>query len=349
MNADAAADRTASCLVRRAGSRVEELPSERFDEIDIVRSDPAALVWLALRNPGGDDLRLLQDEFGLHPLALEDVRKRGQRPKLDSYLDQHMLVLFEALTPAGAPAAGAATGPEDPSGVAPLQLAELHLFAGDRWLVTVEWDISPAVAAARAEFLASPASADDGIADVVYTVFDAAVDSYFPILDAMAERMDALEDDVLAGDGGSDRLREMLSIKRELLHLRRVLAPMRDVANALLRRDLPLIGSSVVPYLQDLYDHLVRLLDQLDLHRDLLASILDARMTVTSNALNAVMKRLTAITVVLMAPTLIAGIYGMNFDHMPELSWPFGYPFALGLMAAVMVGALLWFRSRDWF
>nr|MBA2263664.1 magnesium and cobalt transport protein CorA [Chloroflexota bacterium] len=144
-------------------------------------------------------------------------------------------------------------------------------------------------------------------------------------------------------------LREVLAVKRRLLELRRILAPMRDVANQLLRRDVDLVGPSALPYYQDLYDHLVRVLDQLDVYRDLLATVLDARLTVASNSLNAIMKRLTAFTVILMVPTLIAGIYGMNFDRMPELDWPLGYPFALGLMALAVVAAVAWFRSRNWF
>jgi len=137
--------------------------------------------------------------------------------------------------------------------------------------------------------------------------------------------------------------------KRELLELRRTLSPQRDVANALLRRDLPLVDDASAPYFQDLYDHLVRVLDQLDLQRDLLASALEANLSVTSNNLNAIMKRLTAFTVILMVPTLIAGVYGMNFHFMPELSWPLGYPLALGVMLLTMAGAALFFRARDWF
>ena len=135
----------------------------------------------------------------------------------------------------------------------------------------------------------------------------------------------------------------------ELLELRRTLSPQRDLANALLRRDLPLVDDLTAPYFQDLYDHLIRVLDQLDLQRDLLASALEANLSVTSNNLNAIMKRLTAFTVVLMVPTLIAGIYGMNFHSMPELSWPLGYPLALGLMLITMVGATIFFRWKDWF
>jgi magnesium transporter len=159
----------------------------------------------------------------------------------------------------------------------------------------------------------------------------------------------ALEDQILAGGEIGATLRAILGAKRELLELRRTLSPQRDVANALLRRDLALVDDASAPYFQDLYDHLIRVLDQLDLQRDLLASALEANLSVTSNNLNAVMKRLTAFTVILMVPTLIAGIYGMNFRSMPELAWPLGYPFSLAVMAASMVGAAVFFKRHDWF
>ena len=125
-----------------------------------------------------------------------------------------------------------------------------------------------------------------------------------------------------------------------------MVSPQRDVANALLRRDLPLVDEPSAPYFQDLYDHLIRVLDQLDLQRDMLAPALEANLSVTSNNLNAVMKRLTAFTVILMVPTLIAGIYGMNFLYMPELGWPFGYPVALAAMATSMIVAYVYFRRQ---
>lgn len=330
--------RSATCLVRRGGA-AEELAVDLFDDIDKLLGEDGTVVWLQLRDPTPEDLDLLREEFDIHPLAMEDVSKRGQRPKLDTYPGQHMLVMYEAREGAGT----------DDAGSAPLDVSELHAFGGSGWLVSVQWGSSRAVDVASTHFRAESPASTVTVGSVLYTLLDATADSYFPVLDAIAERIEAIEDRILAGDGGTEGLAEIILIKRQLLELRRVVAPMREVANALLRREVPLIDETAVPYFQDLYDHLVRILDQIDLYRDLLATVLDARLTVASNGLNAVMKRLTAITVILMAPTLVAGIYGMNFDFMPELGWAFGYPYALGLMAAVMVGALLYFRSRDWF
>jgi magnesium transporter len=229
------------------------------------------------------------------------------------------------------------------------ELGELHLFTGPGYVVSVRWQASPAIAEVDHRFRERP----DGVArtpgSLVYAILDAAVDGFFPLLDRLADKIEDLEERILAGGRTSDTLRLVLGLKRKLLELRRNLSPQRDVANALLRRDLLLVDDASAPYFQDLYDHTIRVLDQLDLQRDLLASALEANLSVTSNNLNAVMKRLTAFTVILMVPTLIAGIYGMNFRFMPELRWPIGYPFALGVMAAAMVGAAIFFRRRDWF
>jgi magnesium transporter len=322
------------CVIRLIDGKPTRIAAAEIAEIDRLRKEPNALIWLNVRDPEDADLELLQREFDLHPLALEDLRKRGQRAKVDTYPDQHMVVAFEAIAPV--------RGEE-------FRLAELHLFAGPNWLISVHWAESPAIDGVRRRFEGGSAGVSGSGGGLLYAILDAAADSFFPLLDDMTERIERLEDQVLTGDAGTPVLRRMLTIKRALLDLRRVLAPMRDVANALLRRDIALVEDAMIPYFQDLFDHLVRILDQLDLDRDLLASVLDARLTVTSNSLNAIMKRLTAVTVILMIPTLIAGIYGMNFKLMPELQWAFGYPFALALMAGAAGGAIWFFRSHDWF
>jgi len=317
-------------LVRRSDGRIEELAAGRLDEIDRLAATEGTLVWVSATSPGEAEIEILRREFDLHPLAVEDVQKRGQRPKLDPYAAQHMIVAYEVIE-------------AEPG------LSEIHLFIGPGWLLTVSWDPTPLMDGIRQRFADGKGLGGGGGGELLYAVLDAVVDSYFPELDRLSERIGDLEDRVLEGAADRGSLRDVLVIKRRLLDLRRILAPTRDVANQLLRRDLDIIEPATVPYYQDLYDHLVRVIDQLDVYRDLLAAVLDARLTVASNSLNAIMKRLTAFTVILMVPTLIAGIYGMNFDHIPELRWPFGYPLALGLMAFAVVAALTFFRRKGWF
>jgi magnesium transporter len=320
-------------LIRRRDGRVEALPPERLHELDRLVAEPGSMACLRVTDPSDELIGDLEREFGLHPLAVEDLRKRHQRPKIDSYEDQHMIVVYEAVDGSG-------------SGEG---LSEIHIFVGQSWVLTVHWGAAPMIDAAYRRLTSHPASVGQSSGEVLYALLDAAVDSFFPELDRLSDRIDSLEDRVLESDSDRQALREILAIKRRLLDIRRVLAPMRDVANSLLRRETPLVDAAVVPYFQDLYDHLVRVMDQLDVYRDLLATVLDARLTVASNSLNAVMKRLTAFTVVLMIPTLIAGIYGMNFRLMPELGWAVGYPFALALMALAAGGAVMFFWRHNWF
>ena len=326
-----AEDASPLILVRRPDGSVTRLTAAHIDEIDQLTATPGTLVWVSVSSPNEALIANLQREFGLHPLAVEDMRKQGQRPKLDHYERVHMIVAYEAVADA------------------PSDLSEFHAFVGDGWLLSVRWGPTPMIDAVRRRFAAGSPGTPASVGALLYALLDAAVDSYFPELDRLSDRIDALEDRILAGDADRSGLPEMLDLKRRLLELRRVLGPMRDLANALLRRDLEIVDDAALPYYQDLYDHLVRVLDQLDLYRDLLATVLEARLTVASNNLNAIMKRLTAFTVVLMVPTLIAGVYGMNFANMPERDWQLGYPFALALMAVAVVAAVTWFRRRGWF
>jgi magnesium transporter len=318
-------------LIRRRGGAVEALEPERLPELAAIVREPGTLACVHVANPSLEIIADLQRTFGLHALAVEDLRKRHQRPKIDTYGDQHMVVAYEATDGAGG------------------GLSEIHVFVGESWVLTVNWAPAPMIEAVHARLRSHPHSVGDASGEFLYALLDAAVDSYFPELDRLSDRIDALEDRVLESDSDRGALREILAIKRRLLDLRRVLAPMRDVANALLRRESDLVDASIVPYFQDLYDHLIRVLDQLDVYRDLLATVLDARLTVASNSLNSVMKRLTAFTVVLMIPTLIAGIYGMNFKFMPEIQWAAGYPLALGAMAIAAGGAIAFFWRHGWF
>lgn len=326
------ADRDLTILARDADGSVQRLSAGAIDEIDHLTDRPGTLVWVSAVDPSDELVEALGREFRLHPLAVEDLRRRRQRPKVDPYEAQTMIVAYEAADSDEAAA------------------SEIHVFVGAGWILSVQWARTPMLEGVRERFAApSRPGVTATTGGLLYAILDAVVDSYFPELDRISERIDVLEDRLLDGAADQESLAEILRLKRTLLERRRVLAPMRDVANTLLRRDIEIVDDATVPYYQDLYDHLVRVLDQLDVYRDLLATVLDARLTVASNSLNAVMKRLTAFTVVLMVPTLIAGIYGMNFDVMPELGWPLGYPAALLAMVVAAATAAMYFGRRGWF
>jgi magnesium transporter len=322
-----------SSLVRQPDGVVTEQSSLDAPTLARDAADASSLLWLDVADPDSDALALLESGLGLHPLALEDLRKRRQRTKLDTYPGQYVIVAHEAMDDGddGHPALG-----------------ELHLIATSGALVSIHWGESPAVTQVRRLFANRIPGVADSTGSLLYTLLDSVADAYPLRMDRLSERIDGIEERIMAGESQREALAEVLAVKRQLLELRRVISPLRDVANALLRRELEVVSIGTVPYYQDLYDHLVRVLDSIDLYRDILASALDANLALASNSLNQVVKRLTALTVILMVPTLITGIYGMNFRHMPELAWPLGYAFALGLMFLAVLGAVAFFRWRDW-
>jgi len=227
---------------------------------------------------------------------------------------------------------------------------EIDLFVGKNYLVTVHDGTLPAVPETADRWCENvERQGNRGIGLLVYSLLDSIVDGYFPVVDDLADRIEDLEAGVFAEGGSSrDEQAAIFALKKDLLAIRRVLGPERDVMNVLVRRDAPVFGGEEVVYFQDVYDHILRVTDAIDTYRDLLSSALDAHLSMTSYHLNEVVKRLTSSSIILMSMTLIAGIYGMNFAHMPELDWRLGYAWALGLMVAVGSALLALFRRIDW-
>ncbi|MDQ3693499.1 MAG: magnesium/cobalt transporter CorA [Chloroflexota bacterium] len=305
-----------------------ELPVARLEEL-LRRED--TITWIDVESPSPADLQRLGDAVHLHPLAREDAERFRQRPKLDHY-DTYLVIVFFALS-----------WPEE----AGLQTHEIHLIVGGNFLVTIHHGPLPAIAATAGRWCRQKGRGGSRVGFLVYDLLDAIVDEYFPVIDTLADRIDALESAVFAT--GEPRVQAAIfALKKDLLMLRRVVAPERDVLNAILRRDTPHFGDREIVYLQDVYDHLLRVTDAIDLYRDLLSSALDASLSLTGNKLNQIMRTLTASSIILMSMTVVASVYGMNFDFMPELDWTLGYPFALGLMLAVGGSLLLVFRRSGW-
>ncbi|MEJ7615610.1 MAG: magnesium/cobalt transporter CorA [Pyrinomonadaceae bacterium] len=290
------------------------------------------VVWADVSDPTGQDFAELTAEFNFHPLAIEDCQNGHQRPKVEEYQGYYFMVVYEAEL----------AGPSDA-----LELREMGIFLGPNYLVTVHKRPIRALETAKKLWPQWIDRAEHGSGLLAYLLIDAIVDDYLPLLDLISERMDDLEDQIF-GDFQSQSIEEIFRVKKMLLHLRRSVTPLRDVFNTLLRREQPLFAREIHVYFQDVYDHLIRVADTIDTLRDLLGSTMDAYLSVSGNRMNQVMKRLTSISTILMSVTLIAGIYGMNFNYMPELEWKYGYTFALGSMIAVGLGIYLYLRKVKW-
>ena len=295
-----------------------------------------AWVWVDAVDPEQDDVAEIQRQLDLHDLAVEDVRHRNQRPKLDLY-PGHAFAVFRPL----------AAGPDGLAG------SELFVFASPRFLVTLRF--APAYDLAKAK-LRWPivCTLAPGTASALYAIADEIVDGYLDVVEELEERADELENQVFRSDpeprepvAGPALQLEILRLRRDAVQLRRHAVPMRQLIDRL-ADDSELVTAPLVPYLRDITDHLLRTIELTDGVREILTTVVDIRMAQSAHQLNEVMKKLTAWAAIILVPTLVAGIYGMNFRHMPELRWVVGYPLALGLMAVSSVWLYLGFRKRGW-
>jgi magnesium transporter len=301
-------------------------------EISELREKEHNVVWADVADPSSEDFVELAEEFGFHPLSIEDCRSEHQRPKVEEYQGYYFIVLYEAQL----------AGKNDQ-----LELRELNIFLGANFLVTVHSRPIRSVEIAARLWHEWADRAEHGAGLLAYLLIDAIVDDYLPLLDVLSERMDDLEDQIF-GDFKPEALEEIFRVKKQLLYLRRAITPLRDVFNTLLRREQPIFARETHVYFQDVFDHLIRVADTIDTLRDMLGSTMDAFLSVQGNRMNMIMKRLTSIATILMSVTLVAGIYGMNFKLMPELEWRYGYVYALTSMLVIGVGLYVYLKKADW-
>jgi magnesium transporter len=288
------------------------------------------LIWVDLVDPTDEDFAHVQQEFELHPLAIEDAKLHDQRPKLERYPTHAFVVAYSK------------------------QQAEIDLFVGRDWLVSVRernaegetWDIQPVIA--RFE-RTKPDLATVGF--LLYTILDELVDGYFDAADAFEDHLEQIEESIFAPEHTLDEQavqRQLFDVRRKLVLFRRKVVPLREVISALLRREVEWIDDPTLVHMQDVYDHVLRSIDLIDSHRELLGNAVDAHLAIISNQMNEVMKKMTSWGAILLGSTLIAGIYGMNFHYMPELKWHYGYLYALALMATLTITGYRYFRKKDW-
>lgn len=320
---------TAVCLDSQSKKFTDEFPVAQISDLCLSEQK---VVWADVTDPTGEDFLNLAEEFGFHALSIEDCQRTHQRPKVEEYPGYYFIVLYEAEL----------VGENDH-----LELRELNIFLGKNYLVTVHTRPVRALQTAARLWHEWTDRAEHGSGLLAYLLIDAIVDDYFPLLDILSERMDDLEDKIF-GEFQSKSIEDIFRTKKQLLHLRRSITPLRDVFNTLLRREQPIFAREIHFYFQDVYDHIIRVADSIDTLRDLLGSTMDAYLSMSGNRMNQVMKRLTSVSTILMSVTLIAGIYGMNFNYMPELGWRYGYVFALASMVVVGLGLYLYLRKIKW-
>jgi magnesium transporter len=286
--------------------------------------------WLDLVAPSPQQLSALAERFGWHSLALEDMQKRGQRPKLDDY-DDHMLLVFYGARQ---------LGHEPPA------LIEVHLVVSGSWVVTVRQDGCNELDELRARLRTDRTKGEQF---VVYSILDTLTDTFFPVLEGIDDAIDELEDAIVLGPS-NEQLQRIFHLKRSLVTLRRIITPQRDMAARTIEEiaDLPGLDAGTRDYFRDVYDHLIRLSDMVDSYRDLLTGAMDVYLSTVSNRLNVVMKQLTLVATVFLPITALTGFFGQNFGwlvlHVRSL-WAF-LVFGVGGAAFSCIALFVWFRRQ---
>jgi len=311
----------------RAPGRVE------LDEAaDKARDQEGSFVWLGLNSPDAEAFAAVADEFGLHDLAVEDAVHAHQRPKLDVY-DDHLFVVLKTVRYVDATEV--------------VETGELMVFVGRDFVVTVRHGIAAELTPVRKQLEARPGQMALGPSAVLWAVMDAVVDGYSPALDGLEDDVDEVEDQVFS-EGRSSPTRRIYTLKREVMEFSRAVHPLVDVMERLARGDVSLQATATVALFRDVQDHVLRADERVIGMDGLLSSILDANVAQVTLQQNEDMRKITAYVAILAVCTLIAGVYGMNFENMPELRWDLGYPFALALMGGVSTYMYRAFRRNRW-
>ncbi|MEJ2855675.1 MULTISPECIES: magnesium transporter CorA family protein [unclassified Saccharothrix] len=321
-----------------AGSRLYRhgvLEAEGFPLRDAAGylKEPDAVVWLDLCGPSPEELAALADELGLHELAVEDALHPHERPKLHEY-DTHCFLSAYAVR------LDQRTGR--------LATTELAAFLTDRALVTVRPDDSFDVATLTRRWDGSAHLAKSGVGFLAHGLLDAVVDSHFEAVQALDEQIEALEDDVFADHPDHRAVqRRALDLRKSLVTLRRVVLPMREVVNALMRRDRSVVDETMYPYYQDVYDHVMRATEWTESLREMVATIRETQLNIQGNRLNLIMKKVTGWAAIIAVPTAITGFYGQNVPY-PGSEQPWGFWVSTAAIVVLSGGLYALFKRRDW-
>jgi magnesium transporter len=311
------------------GKRKEDVPLDKAFE---ACRKPGSLVWIGLYEPTDEEFDSVRREFDLHELAVEDALKGSQRPKLEVYDDTIFIVLKTARY----------FEPDE------LEFGEILIFVGDGFVVTVRHGEATPLHDLRLELEKRPEMLQHGAGAILHAIVDKVVDDYTPVLTNVDVDITELEAEAFGGAPKPELTERIYRLKRQVIDLHRATAPLTEPLGRLADGRFDLISKEIQPYFRDVYDHLLRTVQQADTFRELLTSILEANLTQVSVRQNEQMRQISAWAAIIAVPTLIAGIYGMNFHYMPELRWHYGYPAAIVVMVLLCFSLYRYFRRIDW-
>ncbi|MEP7328215.1 MAG: magnesium/cobalt transporter CorA [Betaproteobacteria bacterium] len=322
-----------SCVAYQNGRKLTDLPKEDISEYV---SRPDCFVWVAMFEPTQEELDEMAEEFGLHELAVDDARHGHQRPKIEEYGDS----LFAALHTVEL--VRTAEGDET------LISGEVDIFVGPNYVLSVRHRTQVGFAAVRARSEREPDLLKHGSGYVFYALMDNVVDRYFPVIDAFETELESIEEQIFAHNAARPNIEALYALKQKLMVLKHAVDPLMEATGRLYGGRVPQICSGMGEYFRDVYDHLHRIHASIEGIREMLTTAIQVNLGMINLAESEVTKKLAAWAAIIAVPTMVAGIYGMNFEHMPELKWAFGYPIAISAMLVIDAYLYHHFRKVKW-
>ena len=317
-----------NCAAYQNGKKLGDI---RKEEIHDYLNRPGCFVWVALKDATPEELDEMQRQFGLHELAVEDARHGHQRPKIEEYGDSLFAVLHMV----------------EPDGDG-LRVGELDIFVGRNYVLSSRSLAEQGFANVRQRSEREPHLLKHGAAFVFYALIDTVVDRYFPVLDAVEDELEDVEARIFDGSPGRENIEALYAIKQKLMVLKHAVGPLHEAVGRLYGGRVPAVCAYTQEYFRDVGDHLLRLNQSIDSQRDMVITALSVNLSMITIQENETVKQLAAYAALVAVPTMIAGVYGMNFKHMPELDWAWGYPLALGMMAVIDAWLFVRFRKAKW-
>jgi len=317
-----------NCVAYQAGQKLADISKEDISEY---LKRPECFVWVALKEPTPEELEEMREEFGLHELAVDDARSGHQRPKIEEYGDSLFAVL-QTIEPEGGD----------------LNVGEVDIFVGKNYVLSVRKHSERGFADVRERSEREPHLLQHGAAYVFYALIDKVVDRYFPVLDQLETELETIEEQIFVKNQARSNIEALYDLKRKLMMLKHAVEPLIEAVGKLHGGRVPQICAGMGEYFRDVYDHLLRLHSTIEGIREMLTTAIQANLGMISLNETEVTKKLAGWAAIIAVPTMIAGIYGMNFKHMPELDWVWGYPASVVVMLLLDIWLYVRFRKAKW-